>query len=289
MHSDEEENVRCHPVFEAHSKLSEAYECGESLGTGAFAEVRRCIHRESGEERAIKIVDKKRFALNPELREGSWVDEVDILKTVDHPSVVKVLDVFNTRRWLCIVMELIRGGDLFDAVVSVKCYPERTVRYLFRQMCDSLKYLHDRDIIHRDLKPENFLVIDNQVDLPQVKMGDFGLAKVLGDKTVARTLCGTPHYLAPEVLEYNEEDWGGYGKPVDVWALGCVLYILFVGFRPFRTRQDIVEGNYRFSHARWKKVSVAAKDLIRNMLVVDPENRYTIEQCLEHEWMKGDQ
>lgn len=275
-----------HPAFDADMGLNHDYECMESLGCGAFAEVRRCVHRETGEERAVKIVDKKRFALKSELREGSWIDEVNILTTVDHSSIVKVLGVYSTHRWLSIVMELVRGGDLFDAVVDVKCYPEPVVRYLFRQMCDALKYLHDRGIIHRDLKPENFLVVDTDQEMPLVKMGDFGLAKVLEETSMARTLCGTPHYLAPEVLEFNNEGWDGYGKPVDVWALGCVLYILFVGFRPFQTRDDIKHGYFRFSHARWKRVSVQAKDLITKMLVVDPEKRFTVEQCLAHPWMQ---
>jgi len=287
-----------HPVFKADKQLKKTYECGDILGSGAFAEVRRCMHLESGEEYAIKIVKKKHFDSNPELRKGSWIDEVNILKDLDHPSIVKVVDVFDSPKYICIVMELVRGGDLFDAVVSAKRFTESKAKNAFRDMCHALKYLHDRDIVHRDIKPENFLVEDSaDSDQISVKMGDFGLAKFLGEKTVAQTLCGTPQYLSPEVIHYAQMhtsdmdcrcDTNGYGKPVDIWSLGCVIFILLAGYSPFNGESDILTCNYKMHPKRWNTVSLCAKDLVQRMLVVDPKKRYTVEECLKHEWLTTD-
>lgn len=271
-------------------KFDELYECGEVLGSGAFAEVRKCKHRESGVERAVKIVSKETFASRTELREGSWIDEVNILKDLHHPGIVEIIDVFNSAQYLCIVMELMSGGDLFDAVVAAKRFPENRARDLFRKMCEALCYLHDKNIVHRDIKPENFLL-----DGENVKMADFGLAKFLGEKAVAQTLCGTPKYLAPEVIRFADSDSdsdsdsdnseSGYGKAVDVWSLGCVLFIMLAGYTPFNTRQDTLSGKYHLYPKRWNNVSQSAQDLIKKMLKVNSRDRITVQECLEHEWL----
>merc|ERR1712000_656975 len=190
--------------------------------------------------------------------------EVDILTQVDHPNIISLEEVFDTPDTLYLVMELITGGELFDKITEIGAYSEQTAAELVKNIVSAVKYLHDRGIAHRDLKPTNLLLKDDE-DLTNVKIADFGLSKIMGDNTMMQTACGTPIYVAPEVLSGE-----AYEKEVDMWSIGVITYILLCGFPPF-----------------FDDVSDQAKDFIDNLLLVDPALRLTAEQALEHPWLQG--
>ena len=288
--SSAEEMEDIHAAFEEADGPSQTYTCSKTLGSGAFAEVRLCLHKRTGKKFAAKIVDKKKFALNKELRSGSFKDEVEILKTINNPYIVRVEDIYETDTYLTIILQYVSGGDLFDKVVALKRYDEESAKIVFYQMAHAVKYLHDRGIAHRDLKPENFLVLSSKSDL-HVLMGDFGLARVFdGSASFMKTLCGTPQYLAPEIVKQAKlNKMTGYTQAVDVWALGVVLYILLAGYPPFGPKDfdDIVNARFDFSNSRWKTVSTDAKNLITRMLKKEASERISIQECCSDVWLHG--
>lgn len=185
-------DAHVHPAFREPLGPNVSYDCAKELGSGAFAEVFLCIHRRTGRKYAAKIVDKNKFALNKELRQGSFRDEVEILKDIQHPFIVRVEDIFETDNYLTIILQYVSGGDLFDKIVALKRYQEDDAKIVFKQMAEGVRYLHERGIAHRDLKPENFLVKSNKSDV-KILMGDFGLARVFrNNESFMKTLCGTP-------------------------------------------------------------------------------------------------
>lgn len=277
-----------HPAFLEADGPSQEYECGKELGSGAFAQVHLCIHRATKKKWAAKIIDKQKFALNKELRSGSFRDEIDILKSLQHPYIVGVKDIYETGRYLVIILQYVDGGDLFDLLVSKKRFTEDEAKIIFLQMVEGLQYLHHLNIAHRDLKPENYLVVSKQSDV-HVLMADFGLARFhAGDM---KTLCGTPQYLPPELVlqALGKAKGSTYTQAVDVWSLGVVLYVMLSGYPPFGPKDHklIMEAKYDFNHARWKTVSQTAKDLISAMLAKDPQKRLTIDQVRQHPWLVG--
>ena len=287
-------NEDVHPAFleKQPNKLATLYECGEPLGSGAYAEVRLCTHRESGKRYAAKIVDKKKFAQNnPNFRSTSYLDEIAILKAIRHPYIVSVEDACESPLYLTIILQYVEGGDLFDKVVELGRFNEGDAKIVFKQMVDGLAYLHDNNIAHRDLKPENYLVLSNSSNV-HIVMADFGLAKVNeGDLSgVMKTMCGTPQYLAPELMvQMRTNKITGYTQAVDMWSLGVILFILLVGYPPFGPKDfdNIIEAKYDFRHIRWKTVSVTAKTLVSELLTRDPQKRLTVHQAAAHAWLKN--
>ncbi|KAI8852079.1 kinase-like domain-containing protein [Chytridium lagenaria] len=202
----------------------------KELGTGNFASVRVGVNKATGIWHAIKILDKKRFHGKPKIVE-SIRREVSLLMAVNHPCIINIGGVYDELDFIYIVLELARGGELFDLIIDKKKFSERECRVIMKQLFTALKYLHDRNIVHRDLKPENILLITREEGDLRIKISDFGLAKLVGEESFLKTLCGTPNYVAPEVL--NPAKGRAYGKAVDLWSSGVILYICLCGFPPF--------------------------------------------------------
>jgi len=213
--------------------------------------------------------------------------EIRILKQVDHPNIIKLKELFETPTMLAIVTELVTGGELFDKIVAQGNYSERDAAILVSKMVSAIEYLHIRGIVHRDLKPENLLLRDPD-SITEVKIADFGLSKVVGTKfsSLMLTACGTPSYVAPEVLSAI-----GYDKEVDLWSIGVITYILLCGFPPFYNEslnklfEEILSAEYDYPEEYWSHISNEAKDFVSKLLVVDPSQRLTAAQALQHVWI----
>ncbi|PAA92541.1 hypothetical protein BOX15_Mlig029963g1 [Macrostomum lignano] len=262
--------------------INERFELGKTMGDGNFAIVRACVKKESRNEYAMKVIDKSKLRG----KEHMVINEVRIMKMCQHHNIVRLVEEYETRTEIYLVMELVKGGDLFDAISQVVKFNETQAAHMVADMANALFYLHSRNIVHRDLKPENLLVYRTKDNRISLKLGDFGLAMEV-EKPIY-TVCGTPTYVAPEILEER-----GYGLEVDLWALGVITYILLCGFPPFRSRerrqtelfQFIKSGVFEFLSPYWDHISLSAKDLIQRLLVVDRRRRYTAVDVLCHPWV----
>ncbi|KAF9108058.1 hypothetical protein BGX29_003573 [Mortierella sp. GBA35] len=259
------------------------YEKGPVLGSGNFATVYKATHRKTGVVYAVKEV-KKNDSFNAKV-EASLEREIGILMSINHPNLLRICQVFNEDQHYYVVTELAPDGELFDQIIDKQKFTESEARHIFRQVLHGVKYLHDRGVVHRDLKPENILVMDKES--MTVKVSDFGLAKMIGDTVFNNTICGTPSYVAPEVINN-----GTYGKGVDMWSLGVVLYICLCGFPPFsddlappKLRQQVLNSMYTFPSPYWDDVSDEAVDLIQVLLAQNINDRHTVDEALEHVWM----
>ena len=239
------------------SGVHKKYDLREDLGSGAFALVKLCIDRNTGEKYACKIVDKNKFKMHSSSRPDSLLDEVRILEKLKHENIVRVYEFFETPNELYIILELISGGDLFDRIISVQRFSETDALFIFRQIYCAVAYIHGQNIIHRDLKPENIL-LTNKFSL-NIKLSDFGLSRIVNSMNQAKTMCGTLQYLAPEVVEQKH----AYGQGVDVWSMGVNLYILLCGYPPFDDSeecrvpmyQQMIKSSYSFPDDPWKTIS----------------------------------
>ncbi|GLE08443.1 hypothetical protein PINS_up019626 [Pythium insidiosum] len=246
---------------------------------------REAIHKPSGQKYAIKCI--KREGLTAEDIEA-LTTEVAILKQMNHPNIMILHDFFQEEKFYYLVTEFMEGGELFDRIVEKSYYSEREARDLVKLLLESIKYCHDANVVHRDLKPENLLLTSKDDDA-SIKLADFGFAKKIEFDTAGlATACGTPGYVAPEILEGQQ-----YGKAVDIWSIGVITYILLCGYPPFHDDnhnalfKKIKRGKYQFDSPYWDHVSDDAKDLIGKMLVVNPAERWTATQLLEHKWVTG--
>uniref|UniRef100_A0AAY5E939 Serine/threonine-protein kinase DCLK2 n=1 Tax=Electrophorus electricus TaxID=8005 RepID=A0AAY5E939_ELEEL len=267
---------------EQSSIIAEKYKVGKVIGDGNFAVVKECVERATGQEYALKIIDKAKCSG----KEHLIANEVAILRRVRHPSIILLIEEVDTPTELYLVMELIKGGDLFDAITSSTKYTERDASAMVYNLTGALKYLHRMSIVHRDIKPENLLVCEYPDGTKSLKLGDFGLATVVEGPLY--TVCGTPTYVAPEIIAET-----GYGLKVDIWAAGVITYILLCGFPPFRSERNqqeelfeqILLGRLEFPSPYWDNISASAKDLIGKMLQVNVSTRYTAEEVLSHPWV----
>uniref|UniRef100_A0A1A7WGM8 Serine/threonine-protein kinase DCLK2 n=2 Tax=Iconisemion striatum TaxID=60296 RepID=A0A1A7WGM8_9TELE len=267
------------------SCISDHYKVGRMLGDGNFAVVRECKELSTGREYALKIINKGKCRG----KEHMIQNEVAILRRVKHPNIVLLIEEVDTYNELYLVMELVKGGDLFDAITSANRYTERDASGMLYNLANAIKYLHSLNIVHRDIKPENLLVYEHADGSKSLKLGDFGLATVVDGPLY--TVCGTPTYVAPEIIAET-----GYGLKVDIWAAGVITYILLCGFPPFRGSSEdqealfdqILMGQLEFPLPYWDNVSETAKDLIRSMLEVEVDQRYTALQVLEHPWVTNE-
>ncbi|XP_042324668.1 serine/threonine-protein kinase DCLK2 isoform X3 [Sceloporus undulatus] len=267
------------------STILEKYKVGKVIGDGNFAVVKECIERSTGKEFALKIIDKGKCCGKEHLIEN----EVSILRRVKHPNIIMLIEEMDTATELCLVMELVKGGDLFDAITSSTKYTERDGSAMVYNLASALKYLHGLSIVHRDIKPENLLVCEYPDGTKSLKLGDFGLATVVEGPLY--TVCGTPTYVAPEIIAET-----GYGLKVDIWAAGVITYILLCGFPPFRSENNVQEdlfdqilvGKLEFPSPYWDNITDSAKELISLMLQVNVEARYTAAQILNHPWVSDD-
>lgn len=266
-------------------RIETFYDIREVLGDGTQGQVRRAIHRQSGEERAVKIISLRRHV------DASILErEVKLLQSIDHPYIVKLVEVFvRDGVAMYLVMELVKGGDLFDSIVEKQRYTAVEARRAMRRLLSAVHYLHhESNIVHRDLKPENILCSSPT----HVKLADFGLAKIVkGDGL--KTFCGTPAYFAPEVLQrrHTVAGQGRYGKPADMWSLGVILYILLTGKPPFDPDMEEsskpFEVDFGLDGHIWSSMPFA-KDLVQKMLCLDPKRRFTVRQACDHSWINVD-
>ncbi|RXN04320.1 serine threonine- kinase DCLK1 isoform X1 [Labeo rohita] len=273
------------PIPTVPSSISDRYKVGRMIGDGNFAVVHECVEHSTGRAYALKIINKGKCRG----KEHMIQNEVAILRRVKHPNIVLLIEEMDTYSELYLVMELVKGGDLFDAITSANRYTERDASGMLYNLANAIKYLHSLNIVHRDIKPENLLVYEHQDGSKSLKLGDFGLATVVDGPLY--TVCGTPTYVAPEIIAET-----GYGLKVDIWAAGVITYILLCGFPPFRGSTDdqealfdqILLGQLEFPLPYWDNVSDSAKELIVSMLQVEVDQRYTALQVLEHPWVTND-
>jgi calcium/calmodulin-dependent protein kinase I len=250
--------------------------------SGSFATVKSAVSKADGSHWAVKCIDKA--SLSAEDEEARRV-EVEVLQMVQHENIVRLKEVFDCQKTFYMVMEEMSGGELFDRIVEKEKYSEKEASSVIKKLANALKYCHDMGIAHRDLKPENLLYQSTEPD-SEIKIADFGLAKLVKGDSLMQTACGTPGYVAPEILESRP-----YGSEVDMWSLGVIMYILLCGFPPFYDENNaalfasIKRGIFDFPSPYWDGISDVAKDLICRLLVVDPKKRYTAEQVLNHSWV----
>ncbi|XP_042578872.1 calcium/calmodulin-dependent protein kinase type II delta 2 chain isoform X1 [Cyprinus carpio] len=265
------------------TRFTDEYQLFEELGKGAFSVVRRCVKISSGQEYAAKIINTKKLSA----RDHQKLErEARICRLLKHPNIVRLHDSISEEGFHYLVFDLVTGGELFEDIVAREYYSEADASHCIQQILESVHHCHVNGIVHRDLKPEN-LLLASKMKGAAVKLADFGLAiEVQGDQQAWFGFAGTPGYLSPEVLRKDP-----YGKPVDMWACGVILYILLVGYPPFwdedqhRLYQQIKAGAYDFPSPEWDTVTPEAKDLINKMLTINPSKRITAAEALKHPWI----
>eukprot|EP01098_Paradermamoeba_levis_P003709 TRINITY_DN1659_c0_g1_i2.p1 TRINITY_DN1659_c0_g1~~TRINITY_DN1659_c0_g1_i2.p1 ORF type:complete len:354 (-),score=125.62 TRINITY_DN1659_c0_g1_i2:80-1141(-) len=265
--------------------VTDVYDFGKKLGSGAFSIVHEGINKKSGDRVAIKVV-KKAVLKGDDII--TLKREVENLRKLDHPNILKLYDVFESQDEFFLIMELVEGKELFDKIIEKGNYSERDASICIRQIVGAIEYLHSQGIAHRDLKPEN-LLSSGEGENERVKVADFGLSKNFGEDRL-KTSCGSPGYVAPEVLTCDSP----YDKAVDMWSIGVILYILLCGYPPFFAEDDpslfkkIMDVDYNFDGEEWDEISETAKELIKKLLTKDPAVRLTASQMKEDPWVKGE-
>ncbi|XP_069466762.1 calcium/calmodulin-dependent protein kinase type II subunit gamma isoform X12 [Ambystoma mexicanum] len=265
------------------TRFTDDYQLYEELGKGAFSVVRRCVKKSSNQEYAAKIINTKKLSA----RDHQKLErEARICRLLKHPNIVRLHDSISEEGFHYLVFDLVTGGELFEDIVAREYYSEADASHCIHQILESVNHIHQHDIVHRDLKPEN-LLLASKCKGAAVKLADFGLAiEVQAEQQAWFGFAGTPGYLSPEVLRKDP-----YGKPVDIWACGVILYILLVGYPPFwdedqhKLYQQIKAGAYDFPSPEWDTVTPEAKNLINQMLTINPAKRITADQALKHPWV----
>eukprot|EP01101_Sappina_pedata_P006966 TRINITY_DN3584_c0_g2_i1.p1 TRINITY_DN3584_c0_g2~~TRINITY_DN3584_c0_g2_i1.p1 ORF type:complete len:326 (+),score=145.32 TRINITY_DN3584_c0_g2_i1:64-978(+) len=263
--------------------LTDKYEVKQELGRGAFSVVNLAIEKSTGIKYAVKMIKKSSVGQDM----ARLTTEMEILKRVDHPNIIALKEIIDTKNCLFIITELVTGGELFDKIVELGSYCEKDAAVLVYKIVSAIGYLHSMGIAHRDLKPENLLLKDGS-SLSEVKLADFGLSKIVSQKVMMQTACGTPGYVAPEVLQAK-----GYDKEVDMWSIGVITYILLCGFPPFYNEkmqllfEQIMKADFDFPEDYWCDISEEAKDFIEKLLVVSPKERMNDQEALKHPWLAG--
>ncbi|XP_028313503.1 calcium/calmodulin-dependent protein kinase (CaM kinase) II beta 1 isoform X14 [Gouania willdenowi] len=265
------------------TRFTDEYQLYEELGKGAFSIVRRCVKLCTGQEYAAKIINTKKLSA----RDHQKLErEARICRLLKHPNIVRLHDSISEEGFHYLLFDLVTGGELFEDIVAREYYSEADASHCIQQILEAVLHCHQMGVVHRDLKPEN-LLLASKCKNAAVKLADFGLAiEVQGDQQAWFGFAGTPGYLSPEVLRKE-----AYGKPVDIWACGVILYILLVGYPPFwdedqhKLYQQIKAGAYDFPSPEWDTVTPEAKNLINQMLTINPAKRITAQEALKHPWV----
>ncbi|XP_072907203.1 ribosomal protein S6 kinase alpha-2 isoform X2 [Hemitrygon akajei] len=274
-----------HSMVQLHGNnihFTDGYELKEDVGVGSFSVCKRCVHKITSVEYAVKIIDKSK-------RDPS--EEIEILlRYGQHPNIITLKDVYDDGKYLYLVMELMRGGELLDRILRQKCFSEREASAVLYTIAKTVEYLHSQGVVHRDLKPSNILYVDESGNPESIRICDFGFAKQLrAENGLLMTPCYTANFVAPEVLKRQ-----GYDAACDMWSLGILLYTMLAGFTPFANGPDdtaeeilarIGSGKYALTGGNWDTISDAAKDIVSKMLHVDPHQRHTAVQVLRHPWI----
>ena len=268
------------------SSFMERYELKETIGIGSTSTCYRCVAHKTRGEFGVKIVDKRKIESEYRGLMQQFYNEVNILKTLRHPNIIRLEEVIESETKIYIVMELMRGGELFDYIVARGKLREDEAQRIARKIISAVAYMHSQDIIHRDLKPEN-LLLTTQGPNYEVKLIDFGLSKCMHGRE-ASSFLGTKGYLAPEMLQRER-----YSKAVDCWALGIIVFILLCGCLPFdddtsASDQKLIGARFALRFPQWaQNLSAPAKELLRGLLNVNPRQRFTAQDALDHKWVRG--
>ncbi|OQR96492.1 calcium/calmodulin-dependent protein kinase [Thraustotheca clavata] len=272
------------PIFDA-GDAKDYYELGRIIGRGSYSIVRVAIEKTTRVKYAAKCIRRNNLSLDDV---KALLVEVSVLKQMNHRNIIKLHQVFAEAEFFVLITEFVEGGELFDRIVEKTCYTEREARDVVKSLLEVTAYCHTNNVVHRDLKPENILLV-NRDDHTSFKLADFGFAKrITVDSEGLVTACGTPGYVAPEVLMGKP-----YGAGVDIWSIGVITYILLCGYPPFhddnrpRLFAQIKEGAFHFHEPYWDDISESAKDVIRQMLTKDPKHRPTADALLHHSWIAG--
>uniref|UniRef100_A0A4W5M3X0 calcium/calmodulin-dependent protein kinase n=1 Tax=Hucho hucho TaxID=62062 RepID=A0A4W5M3X0_9TELE len=265
------------------TRFTDEFQLYEELGKGAFSVVRRCVKLCTGQEYAAKIINTKKLSA----RDHQKLErEARICRLLKHSNIVRLHDSISEEGFHYLLFDLVTGGELFEDIVAREYYSEADASHCIQQILEAVLHCHQMGVVHRDLKPEN-LLLASKCKNAAVKLADFGLAiEVQGDQQAWFGFAGTPGYLSPEVLRKE-----AYGKPVDIWACGVILYILLVGYPPFwdedqhKLYQQIKAGAYDFPSPEWDTVTPEAKNLINQMLTINPAKRITAQEALKHPWV----
>ncbi|XP_040270527.1 calcium/calmodulin-dependent protein kinase type II subunit beta isoform X4 [Bufo bufo] len=265
------------------TRFTDEYQLYEEIGKGAFSVVRRCVKLCTGHEYAAKIINTKKLSA----RDHQKLErEARICRLLKHPNIVRLHDSISEEGFHYLIFDLVTGGELFEDIVAREYYSEADASHCIQQILEAVLHCHQMGVVHRDLKPEN-LLLASKCKGAAVKLADFGLAiEVQGEQQAWFGFAGTPGYLSPEVLRKE-----AYGKPVDIWACGVILYILLVGYPPFwdedqhKLYQQIKAGAYDFPSPEWDTVTPEAKNLINQMLTINPAKRITAHEALKHPWV----
>lgn len=265
--------------------IDDLYEMGGKLGSGGYGEVYSCVHKETGIERAVKILEKSKCSNHHQANDDDVTNEFNILKELDHPNILRQIEMFSDEKNYYIVTEICRGGELFEEIQEWGNFIEEDAAELMRHVLGAVNYCHGMNIAHRDLKPENILLEENK-DLDSIKIIDFGLAQVVEKDTEMTDLVGSVFYIAPEVLK------GSHTMKADIWSCGVIAYVLISGYAPFDGHSDddikeaILSGEFSFDDEVWEDVSDQAMDFITSLLEIDPIDRLTAEEALRHPWIE---
>ncbi|NXX44066.1 KS6A2 kinase, partial [Tricholaema leucomelas] len=278
--------ITIHPIVQQlhgnNIHFTDGYEIKEDIGVGSYSVCKRCVHKATETEFAVKIIDKNK-------RDPS--EEIEILlRYGQHPNIITLKDVYDDGKYVYLVMELMRGGELLDRILRQKCFSEREASAVLCTITRTVDYLHSQGVVHRDLKPSNILYMDESGNPDSIRICDFGFAKQLrAENGLLMTPCYTANFVAPEVLKRQ-----GYDAACDIWSLGILLYTMLAGFTPFANGPDdtpeeilarIGSGKYALTGGNWDSVSDTAKDIVSKMLHVDPHQRLTAVQVLRHPWI----
>ncbi|KAJ2834005.1 hypothetical protein GGI24_000599 [Coemansia furcata] len=271
------------------------------LGKGTFAEIRLVYRKDTQQQLAVKVMEKRNFTANGTAGGGTnYIHEINLLRGIKHPNIVRVFDVAETPRHVYIFMPLLRGGDLFDYIYDHERIDEDESKFIIYQVLLALKYLHDANIAHRDLKPENTLLVKKSA-YSQVMLTDFGMAKATGQQELMKTMCGTFQYIAPEMISSGAKPGEavkvGYTTAVDCWSLGVMTYAMVSGMLPFSDEDgnpqilfsQILSGELDFSFPCWRTLSSECQEFIRSLLRVDPSKRMTVDKAFKHPWIVQDE
>eukprot|EP01041_Mallomonas_annulata_P003909 gene3909-7796_t len=264
------------------------YDLKEVIGVGSTSTCHRCLRKSDASEFACKVIDKKQIEMKYTGLMEQFNIEIKVLKLLNHPNIIHLADTYETPEKIYMVMEVMKGGELFDYVVEKGTLSEEEASVLVRKITSAVAHMHSLNIIHRDLKPENLLLTSKDVNA-EVKLIDFGLAKVMSETIQARSFLGTRGYLAPEMLQRHT-----YDKAIDIWALGVIVFVLLCGCLPFDDDSAKIETEsdarmkFTLRFPRWaSNLSLPAKDLLQRLLAVDPKDRIQAENALRHPWVVG--
>uniref|UniRef100_A0A8C6L186 non-specific serine/threonine protein kinase n=1 Tax=Nothobranchius furzeri TaxID=105023 RepID=A0A8C6L186_NOTFU len=255
---------------------------------GQFAIVRKCKEKSTGIEYAAKFIKKRRLSSSRRGVSREEIErEVNILREIEHSNIITLHDIFENKTDVILILELVSGGELFDFLAEKESLTEEEATQFLKQILDGVQYLHVKRIAHFDLKPENIMLLDKNVPNPRIKLIDFGIAHQIKAGNEFKNIFGTPEFVAPEIVNYEP-----LGLEADMWSIGVITYILLSGASPFlgETKQETLTNisavNYDFDEEYFSNTSELAKDFIRRLLVKDPKKRMTINESLEHSWIK---